>query len=784
MSVVIIAIRTLLALAVNHLNAYFHPYSNACRKNILPAIALLLLFILVYSASNADTGRYPPGVPDLSHPDTRLSIVIDSSIADNISNNSIKAHIVDADGVPVQGVNVNFQWDPGGSNVTVGVTTDINGDAIFYLASSLVGQVSVYARVGGVLLSNNNPVKVTYVAYQPDVTVSTTRLEVVTTGAVADGSATNTVKAIITDADGNPVANQTVNFQLSSGTANFTTPVTVTTDANGEAFISMNSTIAGNVDITADVNGTPLVNNSPATVQFTADVPSVAVATTFIDVLANGAIANGVATNSVRAHITDANGNPVPGEPVTFTITSGTATPTGSFTVYTDASGNAVLDLTSNVANIVTLTADVNGSAIVNGSPLSIEFVVDAPDATAPTTKLQVVTTGAIANNSDINTVKAIITDANGNPVAGQIVKFTIASGTASFAGPNELATDANGEAVINLYTAVAGPVDITATINNTNIINGSPAGVLFVADVPDMSHPDTQLKVNSDSADADGISTNQVSVHVVDANGNPVPGQTVTFTITGGIAFAGSPISVMTDSNGDAVFSFYSNVIGTVTITATINTAPVTNGSPASSNFIAYADVTKPETSLFVMADNAAADGIAENAIRAHVVDNAGYPMSGQKVVFSIATGRANILTPQPVVTDASGDAVMLLNSQTAGSVTVTAAVENKLITFGSPARVRFTIEDVWVPKVFTPNGDGLNDVIRPINNGNFRFEYFNIYNRWGNLVFSSNDINKGWDGRLKGVVQPNETYLWNIGGFDSNNKRVLKRGMLSLVR
>jgi gliding motility-associated-like protein len=212
--------------------------------------------------------------------------------------------------------------------------------------------------------------------------------------------------------------------------------------------------------------------------------------------------------------------------------------------------------------------------------------------------------------------------------------------------------------------------------------------------------------------------------------------------------------------------------------------TSAITNGSPANITFIPYPDVTKPATLIVVQTDNAIADGTATNSVRAHVVDNNGNAMPNQRVVFTIVSGEGTIVTVQPVLTDANGDAVITLVSNKAGFVTLTATVENKNIINGSPAKVRFTPDDVWVPRVFTPNGDGTNDVVRPIINGSFQFKFFSIYNRWGNQLFNSIDVNKGWDGKLKGVLQPNETYLWIIGGTDRNNTRVQKRGMVTLVR
>ncbi|MBL7735125.1 MAG: Ig-like domain-containing protein, partial [Chitinophagaceae bacterium] len=455
-----------------------------------------------------------------------------------------------------------------------------------------------------------------------------------------------------------------------------------------------------------------------------------------------------------------------------------------SLTVTTDASGNAVLNLTSVVVGMVTVTADVNGTPIVNGSPASVEFVVDVPDVSSDDTRLEVIVDNAVADGVATNSVRAHITDAHGNPVPGQSVSFMIASGTASFTTPVTVVTDANGDAFVSLQSIVAGQAGITATVNGTPIVNGSPAIVHFVADAPDLSNSNTALIVDADNADADGVANNIIRAHIVDPNGNPVPNQTVTFVIASGTATPGGSLTVITDANGNAVLTLTSNIVGAVTVTADVNGSPIVNNSPAEVHFVTYANVANPATALIVDVDNAIADGTDRNTIRAHVVDGDGNPMANQEVVFTIASGDALIVTAQPVITDANGNAVIQLTSKTPGHVTVTAIVANRPIVHGSPARIRFVEENIWVPKIFTPNGDGVNDVIRPIITGSFNFHSFDVYNRWGNLVFSTRDRNVGWDGRLKGVLQPNETYLWMISGTDRNNVRVQRKGMFSLVR
>lgn len=98
---------------------------------------------------------------------------------------------------------------------------------------------------------------------------------------------------------------------------------------------------------------------------------------------------------------------------------------------------------------------------------------------------------------------------------------------------------------------------------------------------------------------------------------------------------------------------------------------------------------------------------------------------------------------------------------------------------------RVFKTAPAVFVPNAFSPNGDGRNDVLRPIAAGVQRLEYFNVYNRWGKLVFSSkNSEAAGWNGRLSGKDQPADTYVWELSAIDYNGKLITARGVVVLIR
>ncbi|MEO5999119.1 MAG: PKD domain-containing protein [Chitinophagaceae bacterium] len=92
-------------------------------------------------------------------------------------------------------------------------------------------------------------------------------------------------------------------------------------------------------------------------------------------------------------------------------------------------------------------------------------------------------------------------------------------------------------------------------------------------------------------------------------------------------------------------------------------------------------------------------------------------------------------------------------------------------------------TSPDIFVPNAFTP-GKSTNNRFRPIPVGVSRIEMFQVYNRWGQLLFSSNDINIGWDGRFAGKDQDAGAYVWMVRGMDYMGKAIFKKGSLVLIR
>jgi gliding motility-associated-like protein len=93
-------------------------------------------------------------------------------------------------------------------------------------------------------------------------------------------------------------------------------------------------------------------------------------------------------------------------------------------------------------------------------------------------------------------------------------------------------------------------------------------------------------------------------------------------------------------------------------------------------------------------------------------------------------------------------------------------------------------TRPDIFVPTAFTPNGDGLNDVIRPVLVGIGQLKFFRVYNRWGQLVYSTSDAGKGWDGMLGGARQQTGNFVYMAQAVDYTGKIIAKKGFFVLIR
>jgi gliding motility-associated-like protein len=89
-----------------------------------------------------------------------------------------------------------------------------------------------------------------------------------------------------------------------------------------------------------------------------------------------------------------------------------------------------------------------------------------------------------------------------------------------------------------------------------------------------------------------------------------------------------------------------------------------------------------------------------------------------------------------------------------------------------------------IAVPTAFTPNNDGLNDYLYPLNAYKATNLLFTVFNRAGQVVFQTRDWNIRWDGKIGGIEQAPGVYVWMLGYNDAAHKRISLKGTTLLIR
>jgi gliding motility-associated-like protein len=148
-----------------------------------------------------------------------------------------------------------------------------------------------------------------------------------------------------------------------------------------------------------------------------------------------------------------------------------------------------------------------------------------------------------------------------------------------------------------------------------------------------------------------------------------------------------------------------------------------------------------------------------------------------GTSYVWSPSTGLSSVLISNPIgIYDSETDSVRykLVVTDQAG------CVDSAFVL----VKVFKTNPYIFVPSAFTPNGDGLNDIIRPIAVGIKQIKYFSIYNRWGQMVFTTRTNGQGWDGKIAGKPQNSGVFVWMVSAIDYIGKPIFLKGTVTLIR
>lgn len=581
----------------------------------------------------------------------------------------LTAHVVNAANEPVQGAKVKWQGDNSHAVFSAAQSTsDAQGNATVSVTSHDVLSLTVNAQ-----LENGESITGPALQFTADAdSAVVTHLEADKTVAKADNQDTITLTAVVTDDSQHPLVNQPVQWAIdSANTSVHLADKQSNTNEQGVATISIASAKAGQGIVSATAGNSESVTSDKLT--FVADSESATLGT--ITASKTSALANGQDTISLEVKVEDANKNPVKGAKVDWSTGSATAHLSGTST-ETNALGIATIEVTSASIETLEVTATMGGQT--QTSP-ALNFTVDSTTAVVKT--LNVDKSQATANNNDRITLTAEVVDANDHPVPASTLQWSIVQGQGTLSA-SQNATNESGMGSVTLTATQQGTVIVSVNTATGTAVN-SPE-LVFVADTA--TGKVSQVTTDKTLAMADGKDKVTYTATVTDANGNPLQGMDVNWSVTPSSAKLSLATS-QTGADGTASVSVTTLKAGDVSLTAQAGTGAAWNAPVVTFT----ADSTTAQIGeLSASKATALANGVDSITFTGVVTDKNGNPVSGETAAWSVvpATG---VLSSTTSESDAQGNVSVTLKSNQVADYRVKVTVNGHEETSDS---VSFTID------------------------------------------------------------------------------------------
>ncbi|HHP7753184.1 TPA: Ig-like domain-containing protein [Escherichia coli] len=576
---------------------------------------------------------------------TLLQALFDTVSAGDTTNLYIEVKDNYGNGVPQQEVTLSVSPSEGVTLSNNGINTT-NHDGYLY-ASFTATKAGVYQVTA--TLDNGDSMQQT-VTYVPNVANAEITLAASKDPVIADNNDLTTLTATVADTEGNAIANTEVTFTLPEDVkANFTLSDggKAITDINGKAEVTLSGTKSGTYPVTVSVNNYGVSDTKQVTLiadAGTAKLASLTSVYSFVVSTTEGA--------TMTASVTDANGNPVEGIKVNF---RGTSVTLSSTSVETDDRGFAEILVTSTEVGLKTVSASLADKPTEVISRL-LNAKADINSATITSLEIP---EGQVMVAQDV-AVKAHVNDQFGNPILNESVTFSAAPPEHMTISQNIVSTDTHGIAEVTMTPERNGSYMVKASLAN----GSSYEKDLVVIDQKlTLSASSPLIGVNSPTGAT-------LTATLTSANGTPVEGQVINFSVTPeGATLSGG--KVRTNSSGQAPVVLTSNKVGTYTVTAsfhngvTIQTQTIVKVTGNSSTAHVASFIADPST--------IAATNTDLSTLKATVEDGSGNLIEGLTVYFALKSGSAT-LTSLTAVTDQNGIATTSVKGAMTGSVTVSA--------------------------------------------------------------------------------------------------------------
>lgn len=489
-------------------------------------------------------------VPNVTNAEITLATSKDPVIADNNDLTTLTATVADTEGNAIantevtftlpEDVKANFTLSDGGKAIT-----DAEGKAKVTLKGTKAGAHTVTASITG---GKSEQLVVNFTA---DTLTAQVNLNVTEDNFIANNVGMTRLQATVTDGNGNPLANEAVTFTLPADvSASFTLGQggSAITDINGKAEVTLSGTKSGTYPVTVSVNNYGVSDTKQVTLiadAGTATLASLTSVYSFVVSTTEGA--------TMTASVTDANGNPVEGIKVNF---RGTSVTLSSTSVETDDRGFTEILVTSTEVGLKTVSASLADKPTEVISRL-LNAKADINSATITSLEIP---EGQVMVAQDV-AVKAHVNDQFGNPILNESVTFSAEPPEHMTISQNIVSTDTHGIAEVSMTPERNGSYMVKASLANGASLEKQ---LEAIDEKLTLSASSPLIGVNSPTGAT-------LTATLTSANGTPVEGQVINFSVTPeGATLSGG--KVRTNSSGQAPVVLTSNKVGTYTVTASFH--------------------------------------------------------------------------------------------------------------------------------------------------------------------------------------------------------------------
>ncbi|MFC4222438.1 invasin domain 3-containing protein [Lysinibacter cavernae] len=652
-----------------------------------------------------NVASFTSGGVDLGNAGTKYSVSSGDQTV-GTGSHTVTVTLSDAEGNAVPGqaaaLTASTADSLGTGGISAFVETSTAGTYTAMVTSTIAGGKVITATLGAGSITLDGNDTAAFVSDEVDLANAATSYSV-STGEVSVAGGSHSVTVILADQFGNPVSGQVAKLNASTADSLGTGTITgfVETATAGTYAATITSSSAGDKTVTARFDGDDVTLDGNDVATFISGGVDLGNAGTAFTVSTGDKVV-GSTPHSIEVTLSDADGNPVPGQAAGLSATAVGSLGTGVISAFTETAtaGTYSATIGSTIAGEKTVTVNFGAGKVTKAGNDVANFIAAGVDLSNAATSYSV-STGDESIDGGSHTATVTLADAYGNPVSGAasliLAATTDGLGSGAISAFTESATA--GTYTASVTSSIAGSKAVTATFEGLDVSLDGNGSAAFVAGDVDLGNAGTAYSVSTGDQTV-GTGEHTVTVTLADAEGNPVGGKAGKLSASSTDSLGTGTIGSFTESATAGTYTAVvtSTVAGAKAIMVEFDADQVTlDGNDVASFVAAGVDLSNASTNYSVSSgDQTVVSG--SHTVTVKLADEFGNPVSGQSALIASATaadlGTGSVSDVSE--TGAAGTYTATVTSSVAGAKALTATFDGNPVTLNGNGVATFVAGSV----------------------------------------------------------------------------------------